>query len=90
MALEIVSPSSVEKDTEVLRDLYGKAGVNEYWLVEHSNGRAILQILRYTKRGYVTVRPQDGWIKSPIFGKSFRLVQRTDQHGLQTFKLAMR
>src|SRR5262249_55628153 len=34
MVLEVVSPKSVEKDTEVLPDLYWKAGVREYWLVD--------------------------------------------------------
>jgi hypothetical protein len=27
-----VSPSSVQKDTVVLRELYWKAGIPEYWL----------------------------------------------------------
>src|SRR5438067_4657252 len=34
MVLEVVRPSSVEKDTVVLRELYWKAGVREYWLVD--------------------------------------------------------
>src|SRR5262249_44175136 len=32
--LEIVSPSSVQKDTRRLREVYHRAGVIEYWLID--------------------------------------------------------
>ena len=34
MTLEVVSSSSVRKDTVDLRDRYYKAGILEYWLVD--------------------------------------------------------
>ena len=34
MVLEVISPSSVRKDTVLLLDLYHRAGVREYWLVD--------------------------------------------------------
>ena len=34
LVLEVVSKSSVRKDTVILRDLYYKAGIEEYWLVD--------------------------------------------------------
>ncbi|MFO0928224.1 MAG: Uma2 family endonuclease [Gemmataceae bacterium] len=34
MVLEVVSRSSVDKDTVLLRDAYARAGVREYWLVD--------------------------------------------------------
>src|SRR5262249_21698388 len=38
LVLEIVSKSSVRKDTVLLRDLYFRAGVQEYWLVDVRDG----------------------------------------------------
>jgi Uma2 family endonuclease len=34
LAIEIVSPDSVERDYETKRDLYQDAGVQEYWIVD--------------------------------------------------------
>ena len=34
MVLEVVSQTSVQKDTVVLRELYWRAGIQEYWLVD--------------------------------------------------------
>src|SRR5256885_8764701 len=34
MVLEVVSESSVQKDTKRLRQLYWQAGIREYWLVD--------------------------------------------------------
>ena len=34
LVVEVVSQSSVRKDTKVLRDLYFQAGVLEYWLID--------------------------------------------------------
>ena len=34
MTLEVVSPSSVQKDTSVLPEMYWRAGIVEFWLVD--------------------------------------------------------
>ena len=34
LAIEILSPSSADKDRGIKRDLYGRHGVTEYWLVD--------------------------------------------------------
>src|SRR5438128_2182346 len=73
MALEVVSTSSVEKDTEILPELYWRAGIQEYWLVDARNERLAFDIFRHGPQGYVANRKQGGWIKSAVFGKSFRL-----------------
>ena len=41
MVLEVVSDSSVEKDNDVLMDLYWKAGIREYWVLD-VNARQLL------------------------------------------------
>lgn len=87
MVLEVVSDSSVEKDTEILRELYWKAGIREYWLVDARGERIEFQILRHTARGYVATRPSGGWRKSAVFGKSFRLTRQLDDLGHPDFTL---
>jgi Uma2 family endonuclease len=90
MTLEVVGATSVRKDTQVLRDLYGRAGIPEYWLVDARRDPVTFDILRLTKRGYVGVRKQAGFLKSTLFGRSFRLVQSRDEHDLPEFKLEVR
>ena len=90
MTLEIVSDSSVQKDTEILRDLYWRAGIPEYWLVDTRGEKPTFEILRYGVRGYVAVRPQDGWIKSKVFGRSFQLTQQLDRLGHPLCTLAIK
>lgn len=91
MTLEIVSRFSVRKDKVVLRELYWEAQVPEYWLVDSRGEQATFEILRRTPKGYVGVRKQQGgWLKSAVFGKSFRLTQETDRRGNAEFTLAVR
>jgi Uma2 family endonuclease len=81
MVLEVVSASSVEKDTVTLRNLYWQAGIKEYWLVDARGEKLSFDILRYTAKGYQETRKQGGWLKSAVFGKSFRLAREADQAG---------
>jgi Uma2 family endonuclease len=74
MVLEVVSDSSVKKDTIQLRQAYWQAGVREYWLVDARNEPVRFDILRHTPRGYVATRGKDGWLKSNVYGASFRVV----------------
>ena len=90
MALEVVSDSSVLKDTVTLRDLYAQAGIPEYWLVDVRGERVVFDIFRLTAKGYVATRKQGGWLKSAVFGKSFRLLQQTDNLGKPEYTLAVR
>ena len=90
MTLEVVSPTSVQKDTEVLRELYWRAGVREYWLVDSRADEPSLEILRHSARGFVATRKQAGWVKSVVFGKSFRLHQGVDVLGDPEFTLQVR
>jgi Uma2 family endonuclease len=90
MVLEIVSASSVHKDTVFLRQAYWEAGIREFWLVDARKEPLSFEILRHTARGYVTTRKLEGWVKSAVFGKSFRLTQRTDALGHPDYLLAVR
>lgn len=87
MVLEVVSDSSVQKDNVILRDLYWRAGVTEYWLVDARGPEPSFQILRHTPRGYAPVRPRNGWLKSEVFGHSFKLTCGKDPIGHPLFTL---
>jgi Uma2 family endonuclease len=90
MVLEVISDSSVQKDTVRLRQLYWEAGIREYWLVDARHEPLAFDILRHTPKGYVATRKQAGWIKSAVFGKSFRLTQQADEFGNPVYTLAVR
>jgi Uma2 family endonuclease len=90
MALEVVSASSVEKDTVILRNLYWEAGIQEYWLVDARGARPSFEILCRSSDGYAPARKQGGWVKSTIFGKSFKLTCQDDSMGYPKYKLAVR
>src|SRR5262249_12292223 len=75
MVIEVIREGSIKKDTDVLRELYAKAGIPEYWLVDPSEEAASFEILKLGPHGYAAVRRQRGWVKSSVFGKSFQLTQ---------------
>ncbi|MCI0358574.1 MAG: Uma2 family endonuclease [Planctomycetaceae bacterium] len=89
MVLEVVSTSSVHKDTVELRKLYWQAGIAEYWLVDARGETPAFSLLRHREKGYVeTRRRADGWLKSEVFATTFRLSRRIDPLGNPDFTLA--
>lgn len=90
MVLEVVSRSSIRKDTEVLRQSYWEAGVREYWLVDARSGPLAFDILRHTARGYRAAPKKGGWLTSAVFGKSFRLTRQLSTLGHPEYTLAVR
>lgn len=99
LALEIVSPTSVRKDTMVLKELYFQAGVREYWLVDARASRrrgteippaARFDLFRRTSEGYVRADASDEWQRSEALDASFRLVSGSDRLGHPQFTLETR
>lgn len=88
--LEIVSHNSVRKDTKVLREKYHRAGIAEYWLIDVRGDRLSFQILQHRSSGYVAVPRRDGWQKSRVFGRSFRLERQRDRLGDWTYSLLVK
>lgn len=88
--LEIVSDSSVVKDTQQLRESYHQAGIREYWLIDARGADVVFQILQWRKSGYVAATAKEGWLKSRVFGRSFRLSRRRDRRGAWQYSLAVR
>lgn len=91
MVLEIVSDSSVEKDTVVLREAYFDAGFSEYWLVDARHDSLSFEILKRGNRAFTSTKPQaGGWLKSAVFDKSFRITRAADPLGHPEFTLEHR
>ena len=90
MVLEVVSDSSEDKDLVVLREAYWEAGIREYWLVDARGDTLSFDILYHTARGFAVRRKKDGWVKSEVFGKSFRLTKATNALGHPEFSLQTR
>jgi Uma2 family endonuclease len=89
MVLEVLSESSVEKDTERLPDYYAAADVEEFWRVD-ARAELMFEILRLTPDGYVPAPEPDGWWRSAVFGRSFRLVRGADPLGRPAYTLETR
>lgn len=86
MALEIVSDGSVRKDTVELRESYWLAGIPEYWLVDARTEAVSFDILKRGPRGYLQTRKTaDGWVKSKVFQRQFRVVSSVDEMGFPSY-----
>jgi len=88
--MEVLSDSSVEKDTIQLRAAYHRAGIDEYWLIDARGETLDFQILHWRKSGYAAAPKRDGWQRSRIFGREFRLERQRDEFGLWEYTLHVR
>ena len=91
LVVECVSDSSVAKDSRVLLDLYHRAGVREYWLVDARGVDPVLAIHEWTGAGYTQIpRAETGFVSSPLLGCAFRLVRRERFPGIAVYRLEER
>jgi Uma2 family endonuclease len=88
--LEVISDSSVDKDTVKLREAYHRAGIREYWLIDARGDAIDFQILYHSKDFYEAAPQQGGWQQSRVFGRSFRLERQQNQFGLWEYTLHTR
>ena len=88
---EIVSDSSVEKDTVVLREAYFRAGIPEYWLLDARGDEIDFKLLVAEAEGYGEApATADGWRRSPVFDREFHISRDRDRVGRFRYKLAHR
>jgi Uma2 family endonuclease len=85
--LEVVSRYSVRDDTVNLRDLYYRAGVPEYWLINALGADILFQVLTRRRGGYSVVRPRSGWHQSRVFPARFRLERQRNRVGRWKYQL---
>lgn len=64
LAVEIVSPESVERDYVKKRELYERFGVPEYWIMDDEMGR--ITLLRLGPKGYTEARARRGVFTSKV------------------------
>jgi Uma2 family endonuclease len=77
----------VGKDTTRLREAYHKAGIPEYWLVDARGEEVSFQVLQRRQRRYAPAPVRDGWQRSAVFGRSFKLERRRIRRGLWRYIL---
>ena len=82
MVAEIVSNSSVRKDTVELRDAYFAAGIAEYWLIDGRDEEIEFELLVRGDTAFVAVTSDaDGYRHSPTFGHAYRFTREADPIG---------
>jgi Uma2 family endonuclease len=80
--VEIVSDSSVAKDTRRLPSAYFAAGVPEFWLVDAREDELVFRIHRRGETAFVPRRPdREGYQRSSVLGQRFRLERHRDTRG---------
>jgi Uma2 family endonuclease len=85
--LELVSKSSVVKDTRLLKKAYEVAGVHEYWLIDARRNDMSIQIFAQGQAGFQVVPVKRGRWKSPLFGLEFHLYREKDEFGYWEYTL---
>lgn len=90
LVVEVVSDSTVRKDTKRLPHAYFAAGVTEFWLVD---GRKDLTFVLHARgeSGYEPVAADaEGFQPSAVLGTSFRLDRTKDRLGAWQYDLVSR
>lgn len=90
LVIEIVSRSSLRKDTQKLRRAYHQAGIPEYWLINALGKRIDFQILAHRPASYVATTSRGAWRRSEVFSRAFRLRRRRNPIGIWDYTLDVR
>jgi Uma2 family endonuclease len=85
--LEIVSDSSVQKDTVRLLELYYRAKVREYWLIDARGETLQFNAYRRGRKGFEPIVTVRGWMASEVFPRRFRLTRQRDRIGGWSYTL---
>ena len=84
LVVEIVSDSSVRKDTRLLREAYFAAGVAEYWLIDARAEDIRFEILERREEGFVASVAR----MSRILGGRWDLTRALDRDGRFSYTLS--
>jgi Uma2 family endonuclease len=88
LVVEIVSDTSVAKDTKRLPTAYFQAGVREFWLADARGEKPIFIIHQRGPSGFEPVAVDaDGFQRSEVFGCRYRLDAARDAEGNWEFDL---
>ena len=90
LVVEIVSDSSVTKDTKRLPRAYFDAGVQEYWLVDARGAKPSFRISRRGTTGFVAAaKSRSGFQRSDVLQCDFRLERQRHARGHWVYRLHM-
>lgn len=78
---EVISDTSVEKDSRLLRKAYHAANIPEYWLIDARGEVLRFSILHRETDDYRADDDRTGWQFSFIFQRRFRLDRERDRVG---------
>ncbi|MEX1096696.1 MAG: Uma2 family endonuclease [Planctomycetales bacterium] len=88
LIVEIVSRSSVKKDTKLLFEGYFNAGVREYWLIDARGPEIDFRIHRRGRGRFQRIKPdQEGFVRSQVLGRAFRLTRAQNPIGSWRYEL---
>ena len=88
LIVEIVSDSSVRKDTQELPIAYFAAGVREYWIADARGDELVFHLHhRGSDQFEPTKRDHKGFQRSAVLDRRYRLERGRDQHGFWRFEL---
>jgi Uma2 family endonuclease len=90
LVIEVVSPSSEDKDTEWLMSAYHNAGISEYWVIDARADKVQFNLYKRSPKGFVLARNVEGWVKSKVLGRSFQVTRAEGRRGIPIYKLGVR
>jgi len=77
LVVEILSDSSVDKDTRRLPPRYAAAGIGELWLIDARGSELRFEVKILEGGAYRDARPDaEGWARSPLLAARVRLTRR--------------
>lgn len=91
LIVEIVSDSSVVKDTQRLPVAYHRGGVRELWLVDARARELVFAVHHSGPESFLRVEPDaDGFCRSDVLGCHVRLDREDSAEGLFRYELSIR
>lgn len=91
LVVEIVSDSSVGKDTKRLPKRYAAAGVRELWLIDARRPELTFHVHALDGTDYrQTSADAEGWVASAVLKRSFRLSRQRTRLGTWRYRLEQR
>lgn len=88
LVVEIVSDSSVVKDTRRLFEAYAAAGIREYWIADARGEQVRLAIHQLAQSRYQAARADtEGYQRSTVLSRAYRLDAIRDEQGDWEFDL---
>lgn len=87
LVIEIVSKTSVRKDTKLLREAYARAAIREYWLIDARRDQLRFEILSNRDGSFVSSADALATQSSTVLGGTWQLVRERNRIGHYSYSL---